>query len=194
MRAHPRTTSLGAPSGARSPRGWQPCPAWEEKTVRLGLSTASGRPSSPNPHSLESPLATRPSRRAAVQPPDTCGGSRAEVRERRCCQPGVRDPPPRAGSRAHLLRSRAPRAAMLRARDRKWAWPRQWAWPPWPRATPRGKSEAAILNRVFNHGPRHLGSLYGREGRNGGWDFGADGWIIVCILGGGDSLSGSCVL
>ena len=36
----------------------------------------------------------------------------------------------------------------------------------WPRATLRGKPEVAILNLVFNQGPRHLGSSYGKEGQN----------------------------
>lgn len=120
----------------------------------------------PDGHSPESPLAACPSRGAAVQSPDTCWENGAELGERPRSQPRDLRPIPTPGNsgahrpHTHLLESSIPKAAMLRRRSRKWAWPR------WPRAKLRGKQEVAILNLVFKHGPRHLGSSYGKEGQN----------------------------
>ncbi|KAB1277254.1 hypothetical protein Cadr_000005740 [Camelus dromedarius] len=101
--------------------------------------------------------------------------------------------PPALGSLrrpyTHLPESNIPKASMLRRRSRKWAWPLG------PRATLRGKPEAAILSVIFIQGPRHLGLSYGIDGQNcfPGF-FGRGRLFCVCIFIGDYNLGGSRVL
>lgn len=80
----------------------------------------------------------------------------------------------------HSLDSQVPKAAMLggggRQGNRKWAWTRQ------PRGTLPGKTEADILNVVFNRWSHHLALSYGSRSQ------------LWAASSGQEELPGACIL